>query len=293
MDSGRRRIGWLLVALCMVAPVASAAQDTPGDERLIEETLKLSGVTRQLEQLNSVILGAIPEDAFPDRKTRREAETVLEKEASSKELLRIVCQAVRDQIDRQAIEECLAFCRTPLGRKVGRVAGTALMSGALREIRESRNLLAGLPEERMGLLKRIVAAEQVVELNVLLLTEAVEGLVDGAEAEALQGQTRTHEARKRMLGIDSLIRAGKARTEPLAMTASAYTLKSLTDGELQSLAENRESSSAKWFRKALHEGFRQAVYHSANCLGRFIGQKRREIEQGSRGREEPLPPNPW
>ncbi len=280
----------VLTALMLTASVSPAARDTPDNDLLIDEALKLSGVTRQLEHLDEVILGAIPEDAFPDRKSRKEAETVLQRDASPKELLRMVCLAVRDQIDRDALEEVVTFYRSPLGRKVGRIAGTALIAGTLREIRESRNLPADLKDERLSLLKRIVAAEQVVELNAVLLTEAVEGLVDGAEAETRPGQSRNHELHKQMLAVDALIRAGKGPTAPLAVTASAYTLRSLTDAELKSLAENRESSSAQWFRQALHEGFRQAVYHSASCLGRFIGQKRKEIEQGAPPREQPPTP---
>ncbi len=279
-------------ALCLVAAVATAAQDTPGEDTLIEEALKLSGVARQLEQLDTVILGAIPEDAFPDRKTRKEAESVLEREASPKELLRIVGRAVRDQLDRDAIEKVIAFCKTPLGRKVGRIAETAPTSGTLREIRESRNLPAGLKESRLRLLRRIIAAEQVVELNAVLLLEAVEGLVDGAEAESPESRTHNDEVYKRMLAVNSLIRGEKERTAALALTACAYTLRSLTDAELESLAENRESPSAQWFRQALHEGFRQAVYHASNSLGRFIGQKRKALEPDAPGHEQPPSPGP-
>ncbi len=242
-----------------------------------------------LQHLDSAILAAIPDDAFPDQKTRKEAEALLQKEAAPARMIQLVAQAIHQDFNPTALEEVAAFYRSPLGKKVCQITGTSLLPGNLREIRESSNLVAGLKETRLHLLKRILEADRVAELNAALLTEAVEGLVDGAAFEGPSHGSIEDDEYKKMLSIDSVIRSEKARTEKVALMASTYTFRSLTDEELESLAGHLESMAAQWFRKALHEGLRHSVYQAANTLGRFLGKRRRDLNRANSGPEAGTP----
>ena len=273
-----RKLVW---ATCLALALISCSTARAERRDLIEETLRLTGVQRLLLHLDSAILAAIPDDAFPDPKTRREAEALLQKEAPPSQLQQIVALALQRDLNRAALEEVAAFYSTPLGKKVGQVTGTSLLPGNLREVRGGRKLVVELSDNRHRLLERILAADRVVQWNATLLAEAVKGLVEGAEFEKSPGSDSDDRSHKLMPGIDSAIRSEDARTTEMALMASAYTYRSLTDSELETFAKHCESPAAQWFRDALHEGLRRCVYQSSNTLGRFLGRARRALDQGS------------
>jgi hypothetical protein len=267
---------FLLIVLCSAT---SGAQGTEADV-LINKALKLSGVAGSLEKLGGAILSAIPGDAFPDAKMRNEVAAYVKKEAGKEELLSIVRAAVREDFDKENIERVISFYDSKIGRKIGHLQETSLDPALLKGIREGRKIASSLEEPRLGLLRKIMKAEEVLELNGTLLSSVIRGLVDGSPAEAPGLATATEAVQEKINIMENAIRSDQNRTEDVALVAFAYTLRSVDDKELEELASYLETPHAAWFRSAVQKGFDRAVYQTARSLGEAVTRWRKLPPQG-------------
>jgi hypothetical protein len=268
---------FLLITVC-AAP--SGAQSTEADP-LINKALKLSGVTGSLDKLGGAILSAIPGDAFPDVKMRNDVAAYIKKEAGKEELLSIVRAAVREDFDKENIEKVISFYDSKVGRKVGRLQEASLDPTLLKSIREGRKVASSLDEPRLNLLKRIMKAERVSELNETLLKSVIRGLVDGSPPGDPEPAAESTEAIQKKINImESAIRSGQNRGDDIALVAFAYTLRSVDDKDLEALASYHESPQAAWFRSAVQKGIDRAVYKTARALGEAVTRWRSLPPQG-------------
>lgn len=267
---------FLLITVCH-AP--SSAQGTEADP-LINKALKLSGVTGPLEKLGGAILSAIPGDAFPDVKMRNEVAAYVKKEAGKEALLSIVRAAVREDFDKKSIEKVISFYDSKVGRKIGHLQEASLDPALLKGIREGRKIASSLEEPRLRLLRRIMKAEGVSELNGTLLRSVIRGLVDGSPAEDPGLATSAEAVQKKINIMENAIRSGQNRTEDVALVAFAYTFRSVDDKELEELASYHETPHAAWFRSAVQKGLDRAVYQTARSLGEAVTQWRKLPPQG-------------
>ena len=267
---------FLLINVCHSS---SSAQGTEADP-LINKALKLSGVIGPLEKLGGAILSAIPGDAFPDVKMRNEVAAYVKKEAGKEVLLSIVRAAVREDFDKESIERVISFYDSKVGRKIGHLQETSLDPALLKGIREGRKIASSLEEPRLSLLRRIIKAEGVSELNGTLLRSVIRGLVDGSPAEAPGLATSAEAVQKKINIMENAIRSGQNSTEDVALVAFAYTFRSVDDKELEELASYHETPHAAWFRSAVQKGFDRAVYHTARSLGEGVTRWRNLPPQG-------------
>ena len=267
---------FLLITVCHSS---SSAQGTEADP-LINKALKLSGVIGPLEKLGGAILSAIPGDAFPDVKMRNEVAAYVKKEAGKEVLLSIVRAAVREDFDKESIERVISFYDSKVGRKIGHLQETSLDPALLKGIREGRKIASSLEEPRLSLLRRIIKAEGVSELNGTLLRSVIRGLVDGSPAEAPGLATSAEAVQKKINIMENAIRSGQNSTEDVALVAFAYTFRSVDDKELEELASYHETPHAAWFRSAVQKGFDRAVYHTARSLGEGVTRWRNLPPQG-------------
>ncbi len=267
---------FLLIAVCLRT---LSAQGTEADP-LIDKALKSSGLTGPLERLGAAILSAIPGDAFPNVKMRNEVAAYVKKEAGKEELLSIVRAAVREDFDRESIEKVISFYDSKTGRKIGHLQETSLDPALLKGIREGRKIASSLEESRLNLLRRIIKAERVEELNGTLLKSLTKGLVDGSPAEGTEPAEYAEAVQKKIDIMEKAIRSSKNRTEDVALIAFAYTFRSVDDKGLEELASFHESPPAAWFRNAVQKGLDRAVYKTARSLGEAVTRWRNLPPQG-------------
>lgn len=233
------------------------------------------------------ILGAIPADAFPDRRTRRKADSLLKKSVGKDKLIPLIRDAIRSNFKREKLEEVVGFYESRLGRKVGRLAERSLHPGVLKRVRAGRSIVGRLSESRRSILERIIQAEGVAEFNAGLLQSVIQGLMIGYVDTPGETAQRMEEIRRKLQAVEDKIRLGKDRTEQLALAAFAHTFKSLKDKELEKLARYQESDAASWFREGVQKGLDRAVLRSSEALGRILAADM------PRPREKPSPSSPY
>ena len=255
----------IILMLCM-SLVASYAQ---GDEvdRMTNEALMRSGLARQLTMLPATIVTVLPDDAFRDGNMRRESAAFVKQTVGKERLLATVREAITMDLNRDALEKVLEFYRSGLGKKVGLIQGRALGESSLQQIREGRKATALMDEARVAVLERIIKAEHLSEANSRLLDQVVNGLADGILKHS---GTRAEKVREDLRSLIERNPSLDDHTDAVALVAFARTYKSLSDRELEKLAEYHESEQAEWFRTAVQRGLEEAVYLTARSLGEVI-----------------------
>jgi len=254
------------LAVCSFLWVALLAPSGFCDETdaLIDKALDQSGLSGQLESFAPAVLSAVPDDAFPNAKTKAEIGASMKKTVGKDRLLPLVREAVRENFDREMIEQVIAFYDSKLGRKVGRLQGNILAPALLKTVREGRKTTAAMDETRLNLLRRIIKAESVAQYNQMLLQSFVKGLIDAAQNA--QG-SYDPKSRAGLEGIEKGIRFDEARTEEIALVALTHAYRSLDDKELEELAAHKESKAGVWFGSTLQKGLDKAAYETGKALG--------------------------
>ena len=285
------RTAFLMKPLIMVLVCLVAAQAMADDTDLrIDKVLKASGIAGQLEHLAQGILSAVPDDAFPDKKTKADAAAFLKENAGKDVLLSVVHSEVRESLHGDALEKVTSFFDSKVGKKVGRAQQSALETSVVKRVREGRSIVHTLNELRTELLKRIIRAQRVSEGNGRFLSTVIRGLVDGSLTAGPEAAHLEQTQRKISL-IEKEIRAEQKNTDETALTSYAHLLRSLDDKELEELVSFEESEPAVQFRDALQRGVEQAVYRCAKALGEYsvkprpASQKKPSRLPGERTRE--------
>ncbi|MBI4965186.1 MAG: hypothetical protein HY913_18065 [Desulfomonile tiedjei] len=239
---------------------------------LIDKALNQSGITGQLELLAPTVLSAVPDDAFPDTKTRDAIGALMKKAAGKDPLLRMVQEALRENFNREMIEQVISFYDSKLGRKVGRLQATALTPALIKTVREGRKTAASMDETRLKLLRRLIKAERVSQYNEQLLQSFVKGLIDGSLGE--QGG-QDPKSREGLAGIEKGIRFDEARAEEIALVSFAHAFRSLEDKELEQLASYKESQAGTWFGSSVQKGLDRVAHETGKALGEAAYASRR------------------
>jgi len=272
--------------MCLMAVVLAI---TPGlgDETdlLIERALRLSGVKGQLDHLGKTILATIPSDSFPEPKGARGSIAALTAPAAKATLQAIVHQAVREDFNREQMDQVIAFYSSKVGTKVGRIADEALDPSVLENVREGRGVLAKLNESRRSTLEQILRSERVAEFNGHLVKTFVRGLREGYDRVRPLGEDQQNpQTGKQQILSDQISR--NDRTQEVALVAYAYMFRSLPDEELSQLAVYCQSEAASWFRNAVLKGMDQAVYKTASEIGERLGPAGQPPPETSPGQME-------
>jgi len=252
----------LATALTFTAPGLGFCN---GSKDLIDKALKVSGIYAQLDDLGSAILAAVPADALPTPKMKSDAAAFIKKSATKASLQELLQSAVNEKFDKPALEQVIQFYETKVGKKVSRVHETALEATTLRNIRESRKLLASLDETRVNLLRGIIGSEGSLDANKALLNTVVKGLLEGTLGSSPEALDRTRSLLDNLKIVDKFV-AGN-RIEETALMAYAYNYRQLDDKELQELADFLQSEASRKFNEAVGNGLDKGVYTISKALG--------------------------
>ncbi|HTY22981.1 MAG TPA: hypothetical protein VMC85_07615 [Desulfomonilaceae bacterium] len=268
------------IALCAAAIFLALPARAHEPQSLIDKALKNAGISGQLEALSDVVISSIPEDAFPDRKIKRDTGAFLKETASKETLLALVRSAVQD-LDKESLEKVIKFYDSRLGKKVGRLQDTALDADVLKGIREGRTVLASMNESRLAVFEKIATVERVSEVNANLLNAVVEGLMEGYASEGSK-KDREGETIRRQVRMALKEAAGSSnRNRELALLSLAHTYRSLDDKELQELAAFSESEAGSRFRTSVQKGLEAAAGKMGRALGTAVARWRLQAEKGA------------
>ena len=217
---------------------------------LVEKLVRISGLRNQLQQFPNAFLMTIPKDLFQENRIQLVFITQMKKKIDADKLVDLFEEAFLQNQDPEKLDLTTEFYESSLGRKVGRINGEALSGYNLKAIREARKVATTLTENRFKLLERIIAGQHIVSNNSAFRTLIAEilnrhqpGVIGKDHGKFLQGST------------DSIRES--------IFTCFAYTYRSLSDTELQGLAEFGESSAGFWFHNNMTEGFKKIIAKTA------------------------------
>ncbi len=258
-----------LTAVCWFATPAVAGDDR---EILIDRALNLSGVSEQLKSLHLAVFSAVSADAFPDRRSRKQAKSIMQKAAGGDVLLPLIRASLRADFDRGRIEEVIGFFDSDPGRKVGRLIRRAAAPEVLDRVWKNHTMTRKLKEPRLQILRRIMKAEQVTELSADLVNEVIRGLTKASLDHKTDMGPATRERRKKLNRVGNKVRSDKEFTREIALPAFAHTYRSLSDAQLEALAVYQESDAARWFRITVQKGLENAAYHAGRSLAAALNR---------------------
>jgi hypothetical protein len=275
-----------LLILSFVAALPARGQES---DQLIDKALKISGIMGQLEHLADTVVSCIPDDAFPNRRIKRETEALLKETAGKETLLPLVRNAVGESLDVDKMQAVLKFYDSKIGKKVGRLQEAALNADLIREIRERRALLASLNESRMTTLKGIVTTGRLSEANSNLINAIIEGLVEGYADEVSKTDRPNEETRKQIRIALKEATADSNRSRDLALVGLAYTLRPVDDKELREFAVFCGSEAGVWFNMSVQKGLEAAVTRTGRALGTAVARWRLHTEKANdqKGEQDP------
>jgi hypothetical protein len=283
------RVGYAyLIWSCLISIMVPTAGEAlaqqvkaePQPDALIVKVMESSGLTAQLELLPEAVFSALPGDVLPDRQRTEELRRLFRSRDSKTAMLSRVTGSLKANYDRDLLVRIQAFYETSLGKRVSKLQAAAMNSEALKETREAHKLVTSMEPSRLQIIKRIVAAEQAVALNSVLLRQFTRGLIHGSEAPTTAKVDSTNEPSRR---IEDMLRALESGSETTALVACANTLRPVKDSELEELAVFLESPAAEWFRHTVAKGLQQAVYEVAVVLAQAV-DRLSEPKNSSRSR---------
>ena len=281
MEKSRRSVPIIISASLILGAVAAGPVRSSETDQLIDKGLKDAGIAAQLETLPEIVTSCIPDDAIPDKRTRRETVNLIKETAGKEALLSAVHAAVKENLDNDKLQEVLKFYDSRIGKKVGRLYQTALDPELIRDLRERRTILAALNETRVATLERIVSAGGLLEANANLLNAMVEGLVEGYASEVSKADRPNNETKKQIrIALKEAI-VGSNRSREFALLGLARTLQSLDDKELQEFAIFCGSDAGTWFNRSVQKGLENAVTKTGVALGTAVARWRLHSEKGS------------
>jgi hypothetical protein len=280
MKKSRRSVSIIVSALVISGAVAAGPTRSSETDQLIDKSLKNSGIAAQLETLPEIVISCIPDDAIPDKRTRRETVNLIKETAGKEVLLSAVRAAVKENLDNDKLQAVLKFYDSRIGKKVGRLYETALDPELIRDLREKRTILAALNKNRVATLEGIVSAGGFSEANANLLNAMVEGLVEGYANEVSKTDRPNNETKKQIrLALKEAI-VGSNRSREFALLGLARTLQSLDDKELQDFALFCTSDAGTWFNRSVQKGLENAVTKTGVALGTAVARWRLHSEKG-------------
>jgi hypothetical protein len=281
MKKSRRLVSIVVSALVISGAVGAGPARSSESDQLIDKSLKNSGMAAQLETLPEIVISCIPDDAIPDKRTRRETVNLIKETAGKEVLLSAVRAAIKENLDNDKLQAVLKFYDSRIGKKVGRLYETVLDPELIRDLREKRTILAALNENRVATLERIVSAGGFSEANANLLNAVVEGLVEGYTNEVSKTDRPNNETKKQIrIALKEAI-VGSNRSREFALVGLARTLQSLDDKELQEFALFCTSDAGTWFNRSVQKGLENAVTKTGVALGTAVARWRLHSEKGS------------
>lgn len=144
MEKSRRSVPIIISASLILGAVAAGPVRSSETDQLIDKGLKDAGIAAQLETLPEIVTSCIPDDAIPDKRTRRETVNLIKETAGKEALLSAVHAAVKENLDNDKLQEVLKFYDSRIGKKVGRLDQNRARSRANKRFERKADHTCGL-----------------------------------------------------------------------------------------------------------------------------------------------------
>ncbi len=251
----------IFVSMLVFAAMPAFCQD----DALSDKALTVSGIYGQINDLGHAILAAIPTDALPTAQSRADAAAMIKKAASKSDLEKTLRKAVDEKVNSTMLGIVIGFYDSKLGRKIAKIHEAALDPTTLKNIRESRKLLASLDQDRLTILRQMVSSEGQLDTTNNLLKTVVRGFVEGSLSASQDDRALTAKLIETLKIVDKFMKG--SRVEETALMSYAYNYRNLSDKELEDLAAFYAGAPSKTFSKAVQSGIDSAVFQVSKSLG--------------------------
>ncbi len=250
----------IILIIVMVAQSLSIAE-VQGS--LITKLIRISGLRGQLDHLTAALLMTVPDDLFPDNRSRSNFNAHMKEQINTESLVKVFEETFSENVDTDKLDKAIKFYESSVGRKVGRIQGDSLSAYNIKAVREARRMITALTEDRTQLLERLIDNQRVYQNNVAFRKLIVRLLGSPGWNEHSKSQDDSG------AGLDSPKTSSENEPDSLhqtALTCFAYTYRSLTDPELESLAKFQKTEAGPWFENTVSRGFEQIIRRTVKAL---------------------------
>ena len=159
----------------------------------------------------------------------------------------ILRDGVRGRVDDALLAETLTWYRTPVGRKLARLAVEAQGAQAQAELVTFADKIRRDPpaEERVALADRLDAGMGLTEAKLDMVAVVMKALAQANEASGAQGAR----ARASEDVLSMMRNRMRAPTRSTSLLTILYAYRSVPDAELKSFAEFLETDAGRWYAR--------------------------------------------
>lgn len=247
------------------APADHGKLVDPG--KLVDEVLRVTGLTRQLEQLPEQISGGMamaPNSEKVPPEMARAIEKVITDSFSEEDIRAQVVAQLKAQFDQKRLQALAADFSTPL---VKRIVDMESKPGTPEAQTAFFNALAAkpLPPARVKALQQLDRAAKVSDLSAEIALAAFNAMM-GAMVSDFPGDHAQFEremAKQRGPMLDSI--------RGSVMSSMAYVYRDASDADLASYAKLYETDHAQWFSRIAMGALKQGINNASKRSGERLG----------------------
>ena len=251
------------------------------DPRAVDELLALSGVKRQIEDLNGHLATHRRysyKNLPPEAKSRLDA--IFDAAYDPPTILADVRKTLLQEFDAGRGTLVLGFLRSPLARAMTKLEADAETPEAEPELRAFTLRLRSTPPDpaRLALLQRLDAAARQTELSMAFASSSLRSMAVIANVALPPNQRRTPEQ------VDKELAATRNQLEHVVKEAVAvkglFTYRNVGADDLRTYVEFHESEMGRWFMDLLTRATVGALERSAaNAAKRSLDETRKEDDR--------------
>jgi hypothetical protein len=259
------RVFVLVCAIVVIGAAGAAVAERPrAVPPLVDEMLKLSGVTRQLAQLPDAIIEGFGQRAAQlDARTAETQRKILRESYRPDALYPILVAAVTERYDERQARAVVQAFQTPLFRRLQALEEVAVGPDAAARIRAfSERLVDNRPSvERHVLIRRLDTAMGATSVQLEMMGATIQGLSSSMGA----GAPNREQVRGIMAGVQE---QGVVPMKNHVLLSLLFAYQTVGDDELRDYLAFWESSAGRWFVTTVSTGLVQAVARAAETAGR-------------------------
>lgn len=256
---------------------AGKGRGEPDKETLILELWELSGLQKQVAQLDDLSVAGLNEQYQAGRMPPQVYEylvPILKDAYQADRIKRHLLARFQKSLDPACIEAVLSWLRSPLGRKITKLEEAASTPEGVRQMTMYAAMLQSdpPPQERLRLVERldeaIKATDLMLDMATITVNETMNGVVAAMPQQVdmdpvtLSRHLKTHREEMRK------------QFQKAATTTFLYAYQPLSDKELEEYIAFAESEHGKRYHKVVHEEFKEiqldAAYHVAKGMNSLL-----------------------
>jgi Trp operon repressor len=271
------RMLWVLFIILPAGGCASIPLRSPTPAEQIDEMLKLSGLTTQIERLPEAMQSGFiqRQQSGQSRLSQENFENLLKIVAetyNASDLKQSIMDTFAAHYDRDQVLAELAILRSPLNKKMTDLETEASTPEALQEIKQYAQQLRSqpAPPERSALVRTLDRVEGATDIGVELLVSVSMAYI------RIQNAANPPDKRLRQDQLEEV--TGRIRrelwnsVEQSTVVTFLYMFRHIPDSELKAYIELYESETAEWFKQVTKAALITALTAAAEKAGKQMAR---------------------